>query len=246
MLSGCSLGAEKRFDHPEAGSGVDGSGPWGDGGAYDIKAVIRFSHAKLLLSPTLAACPDTTVRFDSRAGIGSEDDLVFLTAIGGDPDAVVTALAADPTVADFLLVAEFDTESLFRIRPDADAYRFRPLFSELGAVVRDIHSSDGGWIVDAYLPNRGVLATLVEYGEQSDVTIRVKQLADLRRIRDPGAPLLTSGQRDLLLTANEHGYFETPRRISQRELAAMFDVSPSAISQRLRRVTGLLAADLSD
>jgi predicted DNA binding protein len=46
---------------------------------------------------------------------------------------------------------------------------------------------------------------------------------------------LAERQRDALITALEPGYFVVPREATTAELADELDVSPRAISQRLRR-----------
>ena len=225
--------------------GTDRRGTTDGGGTYELDATLRLAHAELLLSPTLVAMPDATFRIDTRASIGSDDDAIFVTATGADAAGVVAALGDDPTVSDGVLVAEFDDESLFRVTPGNAANRMLPALSGVCAAVRDVRGEDGCWVVDCYLPGRDALSALVADGRNADVSVDVERLADLQRSGSAEAPALSPAQRELLATAREHGYFETPRRISQRELATKFGVSPSAISQRLRTATGELAAYLS-
>ncbi len=47
--------------------------------------------------------------------------------------------------------------------------------------------------------------------------------------------LMTSRQEDILQIAFERGYFDYPKKISLRDLAAMFDVSISTLSEMLRK-----------
>ncbi len=47
--------------------------------------------------------------------------------------------------------------------------------------------------------------------------------------------LMTSRQEDILQIAFERGYLDYPKRISLRDLAAMFDVSISTLSEMLRK-----------
>ncbi|SNR34591.1 helix-turn-helix domain-containing protein [Halorubrum vacuolatum] len=60
-------------------------------------------------------------------------------------------------------------------------------------------------------------------------------------------PILTPAQRRTLHTAYETGYFEVPRRTSLSQLSEQFDVSDTAVSQRLRRgINAVLAAQFDD
>jgi predicted DNA binding protein len=47
--------------------------------------------------------------------------------------------------------------------------------------------------------------------------------------------LMTSRQEDILQIAYERGYFDYPKKISLRDLAAMFDISISTLSEMLRK-----------
>jgi predicted DNA binding protein len=58
---------------------------------------------------------------------------------------------------------------------------------------------------------------------------------------------LTPEQREALVAAIEKGYFEVPRRSSLADLAAEFDISQQAASERVRRGAGkVLSAVLLD
>jgi predicted DNA binding protein len=49
----------------------------------------------------------------------------------------------------------------------------------------------------------------------------------------------------MLLAAYKAGYYDDQRRVSQRDLAETFDISPRAVSKRLRRGTrNLISATL--
>jgi predicted DNA binding protein len=57
---------------------------------------------------------------------------------------------------------------------------------------------------------------------------------------------LRAEQRQTLVTAVEHGYFETPREVTLDELADALDVPRSTVSYRLRRATAELAKAFVD
>lgn len=56
---------------------------------------------------------------------------------------------------------------------------------------------------------------------------------------DPFASL-TERQQEILLTALELGYFETPRQTNQEEIAEALDVSTATIGEHLRRIQAKL------
>lgn len=56
---------------------------------------------------------------------------------------------------------------------------------------------------------------------------------------------LTPVQRETVEAALELGYFEIPRGVSMEELAAELDITPNAVSERLRRAERKLLSSLS-
>ncbi len=92
--------------------------------------------------------------------------------------------------------------------------------------------SRGGGKVDwtLVLSDKGVLKDIFDHlkikGVESD-------LVKLTKIDDKES--LTERQDKITHVAFERGYFDYPKRISLRELARMFDVSPSTLSEILRK-----------
>ena len=65
-------------------------------------------------------------------------------------------------------------------------------------------------------------------------------------VRGERSPL-TKTQYETVVTAYELGYFDVPRKVTLKELAAELDVSHQALSERLRRShAALVDAELSN
>lgn len=220
------------------GARADGSGA----DTYDIDAEIRLSRSDLVLTPTITALPSVSFTFDVQSWAGTGTDELFVTASGGALDGIDAALDDDATVFEYRTVAAFDTERLYRVTVSPDATRLMPAFDAVDAVVREVRATRDGWSVRAYLSSRSVLTTLTDRFRADDLSFDFARLSRLGTVDDVDDVVLSEDQRELLSAAIDHGYFETPRGISQHDLASMFDVSPSAISQRLRTATGKLVA----
>jgi len=65
--------------------------------------------------------------------------------------------------------------------------------------------------------------------ELEGVRTRIEEVAPL----EP-RPTLTGRQREIMVTAVSHGYFEFPRRINLTELSGLVGVKPSTLSEILR------------
>ena len=240
MLSAdcCARSTTRSSDEgsPSHGTGV------GTEGTYEVDSELRFGYHDLVLMPTASAVPGLTFRLDVQSWTGTDTDDVFVTVSGDAFDRIGDALRADRTVDDYRLVADFETERLYRVHVAQGAKRLRSLFDGVAAVVRDARCTGEGWTVRAHLSTRTVLTDLTGACQDADVSMEVLRLSCMETVADPDGAVLNADQRELLAAAIDHGYFETPRGISQNDLARMFDVSPSAISQRLRTATGKLVA----
>lgn len=241
MTSGnCSSapsGAEVTADLSPAGSGSDQFDA-----TYQLDAEITFSGRSLVLDGTLSACQDATFRISSQAATDATAGPLYVSVTGADEGQVHAAMAADDTVRDPVCVSRFDTETIFRVRPAPDAVHVGSTVGDLGGYVRSCRGGATGWTVRMHLPTRETLRDLNARCDDLGVTIDVSHLSDLRSTTASDETTLSSEQRQLLKAAEENGYFEVPRGISQRELAVQFDVTPSAISQQLRTAIGTLIA----
>lgn len=92
--------------------------------------------------------------------------------------------------------------------------------------------SKGGGKVDwtLVLSDKSVLKNIFDHLKMKGVE---SDLVKLTKIDDKES--LTERQDKITHVAFERGYFDYPKRISLRELARMFDVSPSTLSEILRK-----------
>jgi predicted DNA binding protein len=74
------------------------------------------------------------------------------------------------------------------------------------------------------------LRQLTEDLRKQGVGFRVEEVVRLRRVWS-----LTDRQEQLLTAALELGFYDVPRKVDLRELARLFNVSPRAMSEALRR-----------
>lgn len=106
-----------------------------------------------------------------------------------------------------------------RILTDADVFLISAISKGSGKVDWTLVVSDKSVLKDIFdrLKEKGVNADLVK----------------LTKIDDKES--LTERQDKITQVAFDRGYFDYPKRISLRELARMFDVSPSTLSEILRK-----------
>lgn len=206
-----------------------------------LQAQFHVSHPDLVLAPTIREVPEVTVRTESQLAGDAERPLLFYSASGARFDDFEAKLDADRTVADWLCVAAAEDRRSYRLRLSPEVNVISTRCAELGIRILEGESSDGGWYLRTQAPDREALAAFREHCRERGVAFRVDRLCDAELPRGR-RPMLTSEQRETLVTAYREGYFGVPRATSQDELASTLGVSGSAVSQRLRRAMAQLVS----
>ena len=162
----------------------------------------------------------------------SEKGVKDLVEIAGPQDSfeeVLSDIKKNPTVSNIettmtergKLIGAVTTArcEICRILTDSDVFL-------ISAETRDNGKVD--WTV--VLSDKSVLKEIFDHLKNKNVEA---ELVKLTKIDDKES--LTERQDKITKVAFERGYFDYPKRISLRELARMFEVSPSTLSEILRK-----------
>ncbi|MFB6123324.1 MAG: helix-turn-helix domain-containing protein [Haloferacaceae archaeon] len=202
-------------------------------------------HPEFVLGPALTACPDVRVEPRYRTHLSPDESSLVFEAVGDDLPAFDEALASDPTVEAFTLVAD-DGQRLYNVR-HAEVQTVTPLVAEVDGGVRSVVCSADGRRLELELPDCDSLRELRRACAEEGVDFRVERLyrTDVDGVGNRCG--LTDVQYETLVLAHERGYFATPREATLEELAAETDVSATALGRRLRRaIDRLVTRTLSD
>ncbi|MWG33205.1 helix-turn-helix domain-containing protein [Halomarina oriensis] len=123
--------------------------------------------------------------------------------------------------------------------PEASGPSLFDLFADAGMTILAGGGDDERWSFEVRAENRGDVdrfqRTATDHG--IDVTVEgVQRLSGPATIQSA----LTDCQRQTLVAAYEGGYYDTPRRATLADFGEQFDITPRAVSQRLRRGVGNL------
>lgn len=170
----------------------------------------------------------------------------FVIVEDGDRESLVAAFESDPTVAEVEFLGDIGDNHRFRVRFADGVSLVPPSTTEMGVQVLSIRYKRDSWFIQLHLPVHSALHRVQSYYHDHDITFRVKRL-HIARDTDVGAEtMLLPSQHEVLLVAYRNGYFDVPRKASQRELADRLGISKSGVSQRIRRaVSRLIETTLS-
>ncbi len=196
-----------------------------------MEAVIALSIPQHWMSDITSKYPEVSVRVIERVPFAEHGikDLVEIAAPQDDMDDVLKEIRSNP------LVSKVDTTitekgkvigaittmrcEICRIVTDADVFLLSAQSKGSGKIE---------WTL--ILSEKKVLKDIFDHLKSKSVDA---ELVKLTKIDDKET--LTERQDKITQVAFERGYFDYPKRISLRELARMFDVSPSTLSEILRK-----------
>jgi predicted DNA binding protein len=209
-----------------------------------IKAHVYVEHPKMALAPTIRSLSDVEIGVVSDAGTDPDHDIHFFWVRAPDFDAVESAFVEDGTVASFSAIVEMEEQRTYRIEYSPEAKLVSPPLTETGSLTQEAVSHLNGWLLTLHFKDHDGLYALSEYAAAEDITIDIIDLQQTDGKSEQPEFGLTEPQRDALVAAFLHGYYDDPRETSLEELAGLLDISPTAVSGRLRRGSARLIEEV--
>jgi len=209
-----------------------------------ITAEVYVKHPDLALAETIRSLPDADLGVVSDAGTDPHNAAYFFWVEAPDFDAVEEVLASDPTVSEFSTIIEGASRRTYRIAYSPEAKLVSPPMTETGGVVADTRSHLDGWLLELRLQDHDGLYELNEYAKREGITLDVLEVRQTDTPREEQDFGLTDPQREALVAAFLHGYYDEPREAGLEDLAELLGVSSTAVSGRLRRGSARLIEEV--
>ncbi|WP_276299944.1 bacterio-opsin activator domain-containing protein [Halorussus lipolyticus] len=168
--------------------------------------------------------------------------LPFFWAWGDDLDAFAETVREQPLVSSLRVVDSVDDQRLYRVE-------WTDVLTDLGRIIRSADATvleasgqQDTWRFELRFATHESVRAFQADCNNHGISLELRRLHSLTELDADGKYDLTPEQRDTLLTALEHGYFEEPRDITLEELAELQGLSPTAVSGRMRRAEAKLIA----
>lgn len=168
--------------------------------------------------------------------------LPFIWVSANSRDAIEAALADHPEIRSVTPLVDDDDRSLYSLEWSGAIDGFVGVLVETGGTILEGSGSAEQWEFRIRFPDHLSFSEFSRRCTEDGIDVT------LRSVSSPGVAQqethrLTPSQRETLLAAHELGFFEIPRAVTLSDLAAQFDISEQAVSQRLRRGTGNLIVE---
>lgn len=187
------------------------------------------------LAETFSRQPGIEFRMVRLVAHGLDQVMPFLWADCDDTDRLRRAVDADESVEDVDVLADVDGECLLRVDWGSSVRLLALILDEADASILDASGHDGGWRLQIFFPDHDLVSRTYEFCEEVGIDISIERINRLSESSAYGHLGLTERQYETLVSAYEFGYYDVPRTVNQADLAADFDISHQALSERLRR-----------
>jgi predicted DNA binding protein len=199
-----------------------------------VIAHLRVPASSFELGRILDIRRGASVELENLVPLG-EKAVPFFTVHDAARDSFEANVADHPSVDHIQEVSRHDSQTLYSLDWAVSRDVFFQGIHETSAQLLSATGTAETWEFELRFPSHEALSELQEFCSNAHIPLEVG------RIYNPTKPGtgpwygLTETQRETLIRAVEGGYYSIPRKMSTKDLAASFDVSDQAVTERLRR-----------
>lgn len=175
----------------------------------------------------------TAIEFERTASVSGHRSASVIVS-GADVGGAVAALRENPLVDDVAPVSEREDESVYDLTWGVTLPGLLTCIGESDGTIISAAAVDDTWAFELRF-SEGNASRFYERYRDAEHPITVQRVTPDSATRPARRAGLTAKQREMLLHALDTGYFDVPRRTTMVDLAGEFDISDTAVSQRLRR-----------
>ena len=207
-----------------------------------MATVMEFSSpaSEFPLGSVFENLPSVTVELERLIPHGDRI-IPYFWARGAKAEDIEAEFEGHPGVSNVRLVDSVDDEYLMRAEWDREHVGVLSGLTETDLVVLSGVGTSDGWAFEVRGETPEDIGEFRSYCQDHDVPIDITAVHALLPVQGEGYEL-TDTQREALVAAFEHGYYDSPRQATLTEVAADLDITQQSLSSRLRRGTRRLVA----
>lgn len=185
---------------------------------------------------------DASIVLETLVPMG-ERSVPFFRLFDGPRSSFEDAVRAHSAVDDVHVVSSDDDQTLYALDWEVSQDTFFEGLQATDAHLLEASGTARQWSFELRFPSHEALSAFRDHCVSADVPIDIKRLFNPTRPEAGPWYGLTPPQREMLARAVEAGYYSIPRRTSTKDLAAEFDISDQAVTERLRRAIASLVSN---
>ncbi|SEO29384.1 GAF and HTH_10 associated domain-containing protein [Halogranum amylolyticum] len=204
--------------------------------------ILEFSlpASSFALGDALEAASNVEIELD-RVVPTEQRTLPYLWAEGEELETFERHAASASTVEQFRLVESMPERRLYEVEWTGAVTRIVKGIVGAEGTVLDVHAAGNEWEFRLRFPDRSYAKEFQSHCVETETPVDLSKLYDLSKSGFRQEYSLTEKQYDALQLAYDRGYFCEPREADLADLGSDLDISPRAVSYRLRRgISGLV------
>lgn len=199
-----------------------------------ILAEFSVPAEKFLLGTALKSVPDIGIEVE-RVVADEREVTPYFWAVGTNFEQFESAMETDPTTESVRILEEHDNKRFYRASWNDNNRGISFAISKTEATILTAQGTADGWQLRALFPEEKSLSKFHDFCATYDLEFDLSRLYESRNPEAVGKYEITEKQHEALTAAAESQYFSVPRGVTLEELASDLDISPNALSTRLRR-----------
>ncbi|ELY65432.1 helix-turn-helix domain-containing protein [Natronococcus jeotgali] len=207
-----------------------------------LEAAFDASGERFPLACVFEELPDATVELDRIVPTNGETIPYFWLR---DPnlESFDPAAVSHPALRAISVVETVGEDALVRTEWNPDRENLLTVLLESAVVLVSAVGTRRRWSFEIRGDDREAIADFQSACLEAAIPIDLTRLRPLSPPRADGDDALTPAQREALILAYERGYFDSPRRASQADLADELEITRQSLSSRLQRGLRRLVGD---
>lgn len=202
-----------------------------------VVAEVSLDPTDFPLGSMLTTNSGIQIEFERLVPVGGNIVPAFW-AWGDDIDMFEQHIRENPQVRELTALDRIDDRVLYLLNWESTEKTLLKGFTENEGLIRHVESDGTNWTFELLFPSYDHLTAFHNLCVDHDVALVLGRIHALDEAEvEQLASTITTEQRNALVLALQHGYFETPSQVTLSELAETLDISQQALSDRIRRGT---------
>jgi len=199
--------------------------------------IAEFALSPPVMQIAIDCAPNLRIKSIDQQSLPDGSWQFVFWASGGDFDKFEKGLPEDNTVKEYTLLTTAQESNLYRITfsEKGEQTLTYPLAAKYDIIFEDLIVTQMKSQIRAWMPDRRALLSYKDDCTKLDLEFNLRRLYKEEPMSADRQYGVTSPQREGLLHALDSGYFNVPRDSDLKSLAFELDISPQALSTRIRR-----------
>ena len=199
-----------------------------------VEASFTVPQPEFPLNTVFEQLPDATIELDRV--VPTDDAIIPYFWIHAEKVGDLTPdLSGDKGVDEFKVIDELAEEMLVRIKWNLNHESILIAIVNTDVTLLSGLGEQENWTFEVRSSDQKSVSEFQSYCRENDIPIELTQLHALSPLKSDREFDLTDGQRSALVLAYSRGYFDSPRKATQDDIADELDISRQAVSSRLQR-----------